>query len=85
MSSSSLKSKFGNLLYLQGLNGPIFYEDLVDNGVSIRFMDYKIFNLLRKNANKAKRFVVTLGDESECCTQVSLMLLFAWDQILRFL
>jgi len=67
--SFSSKSKPGNLLYLQGLIGSIPVRVLVDNGASISFVHSKIFKLLGRDANKSRRFVVTLGDRSECYTQ----------------
>jgi len=69
MNSFSSKSKPGNLLYLQGLIGSIPVRVLVDNGASISFINSKIFKPLGRNANESRRFVVTLGDGSECYTQ----------------
>jgi hypothetical protein len=69
MNSSSSMSKPGNLLYLQGLIGSILVRVLVYYGASISFINSKIFKVLERNANKSRRFVVTLGDGSECYTQ----------------
>jgi len=73
MNSSSSKSNSGSLLYLQGLIGSIPVRALVDNGVSMSFINSNIIKLNQSDSLSLLEMGVHV------ILKVSSMLLFAWD------
>jgi hypothetical protein len=64
--SAASKSKAEHLLYLQGFLGPIKVKVLIESGASISSINSKVFAKLGMKAIRDKRYIVTLGDGSEC-------------------
>jgi len=67
--SAASRSKAEHFLYLQGFPGPIKVKVLIESGAFFSLINSKVFAKLGMKAITDKRYIVTLGDGSECYTQ----------------